>query len=332
MSFSKAVDLVKLAQMAAGRHAGISLSEVAEEFSCSYRTAQRMTRALEIAFPVVSTRIDDQQRKHWHMNQYDIRLLAAEGLRDTELVALEMSIRRAIREGVTNEAEALRRLRDRFLAALSRPAARRTESDAEALLEALGFACRPGPRAAVDEDVLIKITEALRGPHLLSINYGSVPTTADSSRLVEPYGLILGVRKYLAGKIHGGDGRVRHFRLDRITSMRVTTQSFNRCQNFSLEDHAARAFGSFHSEDEYGEVVWRFRADAATVARDFVFHPRQEFIEESDGSLLVKFRASGHLEMAWHLYCWGDAVEVLQPYSLRQMVSVHQRRDFQSLP
>jgi predicted DNA-binding transcriptional regulator YafY len=123
MSFSKAVDLVKLAQMAAGRHAGISLSEVAEEFSCSYRTAQRMTRALEMAFPVVSTRIDDQQRKHWHMNQYDIRLLAAEGLRDTELVALEMSIRRAIREGVTNEAEALRRLRDRFLAALSRPAA-----------------------------------------------------------------------------------------------------------------------------------------------------------------------------------------------------------------
>jgi len=32
----------------------------------------------------------------------------------------------------------------------------------------------------------------------------------------------------------------------------------------------------------------------------------------SDGSLVVKFRAGGRKEMDWHLYTWGDEVEVLE--------------------
>lgn len=32
-----------------------------------------------------------------------------------------------------------------------------------------------------------------------------------------------------------------------------------------------------------------------------------------DDSLLVRFRAGGALEMSWHLYTWGDAVEVIEP-------------------
>ena len=46
----------------------------------------------------------------------------------------------------------------------------------------------------------------------------------------------------------------------------------------------------------------------------------------------VRFTASGHLEMAWHLYTWGDAVEVLAPQPLRAMVERHRRGDFPALP
>ncbi|MBL9010311.1 MAG: WYL domain-containing protein, partial [Alphaproteobacteria bacterium] len=35
------------------------------------------------------------------------------------------------------------------------------------------------------------------------------------------------------------------------------------------------------------------------------------------------FAAAGHLEMAWHLYMWGDRVEVLAPDALREMVAAH---------
>jgi predicted DNA-binding transcriptional regulator YafY len=55
--------------------------------------------------------------------------------------------------------------------------------------------------------------------------------------------------------------------------------------------------------------------------------------DQPDGSLIVRFSASGHLEMCWHLYLWGDQVEVpLAPERLRDMVHAWRRSDFPSLP
>jgi predicted DNA-binding transcriptional regulator YafY len=33
--------------------------------------------------------------------------------------------------------------------------------------------------------------------------------------------------------------------------------------------------------------------------------------------VIVRFRASGMLELAWHLFTWGDKVQVLAPDALR---------------
>ena len=46
------------------------------------------------------------------------RLMLAQGIRDGELAALELAIRRADREGAANEVRALAGLRDRLLAAV----------------------------------------------------------------------------------------------------------------------------------------------------------------------------------------------------------------------
>ncbi|WP_164744814.1 helix-turn-helix transcriptional regulator [Nioella ostreopsis] len=114
--------------------------------------------------------------------------------------------------------------------------------------------------------------------------------------------------------------------LDRIVSARPVTDSFACDPAFDLTTHSARAFGSFHTDAEYGEVVWRFAPAAAPTAREFLFHPTQEMTEGEDGSLTVRFTASGHLEMAWHLYMWGDAVEVLAPTALRDGRPAQARR------
>jgi len=36
--------------------------------------------------------------------------------------------------------------------------------------------------------------------------------------------------------------------------------------------------------------------------------------------------------MAWHLYQWGDQVDLVVPESLRQMVERYRRGDFPALP
>jgi predicted DNA-binding transcriptional regulator YafY len=48
--------------------------------------------------------------------------------------------------------------------------------------------------------------------------------------------------------------------------------------------------------------------------------------------LIVRFEASGWLEMAWYLYKWGDGVVVLEPKGLADLVEAHRRDDFPSYP
>jgi predicted DNA-binding transcriptional regulator YafY len=332
MSFQKAADLLRLAEMAASLYAGVSLSDIENEFGVDHRTAQRMTKALEDIFPNVTTKTDDDRRKFWKLASSDAKLIFTQGVRDSELSALEISIRRAERDGATNEVRALQSLRDRLLASMPGAFARRVEADAEAVLEAYGFASRPGPRVRIEPDLLVVIAEALKGPHLLNVHYLGGRDARPRERILEPHGLLLGTRRYLVAREKGGDGRMQHYRLDRMSSAHLEASSFQRDPGFDFSDHAARAFGSYHAENEYGDVLWRFTPKSAVVAREFVFHPKQEMTTEPDGSLLVRFRAAGHLEMAWHLYQWGDGVEVLSPQKLRDMVDGFRRGDFPALP
>lgn len=330
MSFQKAADLLRLAEMACARYGGVSLAEIEEAFGIDRRTAQRMTRMLEEVFPNCTTHTNDDRRKVWRLQAQDARLMLAQGLRDSELVALELAIRRAEHEGAENEARLLGSVRDRLLAVMPGSLARRAEADAEAVLEAYGYASRPGPRVSGAPALTALVAEALKGPHQIAVSY--LGAGGRRTRCLEPHGLLIGMRRYLVAREAGGDGRMQHFRLDRIRDARLLASSFRRDPDFDLARHAARAFGSFHDAREYGEVVWRFAPDAAAAAREFTFHPDQQLTDEPDGALTVRFSAAGHLEMAWHLYQWGDRVEVLSPDSLRRLVEGHRRADFAALP
>jgi predicted DNA-binding transcriptional regulator YafY len=331
MSYAKAADLLRVAEMAMSRFDGIALQDLTEEFSCDHRTAQRMMRSFETVFPQVDIQEGEDRRRRWRLPGFDPRWLQAQGIRDSELAALGMAAQRAERDSAPDEADRLRALQDRLLAAMPSSQARRTEADAEALLEAQGFASRPGPRVVPDLLLLGVLTEALRAPFTVEITYVGAEGNA-SDRLLEPYGLLLGIRRYLVARPVAGDGKMRRFRLDRISEARITGHGFARDPGFDLARFSAQAFGSFHSDAEYGPVAWRFSPAAAPVARQFVFHPEQEMTDESDGSLTVRFKASGYLEMAWHLYQWGAHVDVLAPEALREMVAAHRRADFPALP
>jgi hypothetical protein len=66
-----------------------------------------------------------------------------------------------------------------------------------------------------------------------------------------------------------------------------------RDKDFNLDAYAAQSFGSFHSEAEFGQVVWRFSPAAAITAREFMFHTDQIMTDDADGGLIVTFLASG---------------------------------------
>ncbi|MCE8524002.1 WYL domain-containing protein [Ruegeria pomeroyi] len=325
MAFLKASTLLRLADFAAARHRGVTLRDITEEFRVSHRTAQRMTRAIEEAFPhAVTLEEDPDRQRRWIVRETSLARMRLQG--NQELEALDLALSRLRDSGDVHQADALSSLRDRLLAALPTGEARRMEADAEAILEAYGVAARPGPIVTVDPDITEAITAALRGPYRMLITY------FQSRRLVEPYGVLLGARRYLVARDPGDDARLKHFRFDRIENPEVTDQWFGRDPDFNLADHAARAFGSFDDDQQYGDVIWRFAPEAANQAVEWRFHPNQSTHWREDGSLEVRFQASGWLEMAWHLYQWGDSVEVVTPKKLADLVHAARRGDFDALP
>lgn len=327
MTFSKAQDLLQLARMAASRHTGISLDEICSEFRVSHRTAQRMTDALQNTFANVTFQDGDDRRRRWRIS--DPILERLEPRQETAVGALEIAIRTACDEGRLRHSKALETLRDGLFLRLSSRDALRSEADAEAVLMALGQVANPGPTVALAPNLLDAVIEGLRGPFRLLMHYGD---PGSAPRTVEPHGLLRGHRSYLVARQPArGDGLL-NFRMDRIRAVEVLDESFSLVPGFSLETYSAKAFGVYQDPEQYGEVVWRFAPEAAERASEFEFHPTQVLEPQSDGSLIVRFTAAGWLEMAWHLYQWGDKVEVISPDGLRDLVQGHKRSDFNAFP
>ena len=327
MSFSKAQYLIRLARLAASRRGGISLDEICQEFGISHRTAQRMTDALETTFTNVEAADGDDRRRRWRVA--DPMLDRLQPRQETAVEALEIASRAAQADGRLRYESALGDLRDGLLARLAPKDAARTEADAEAVLTAMGSVTRPGPRVNLTPKVLDAVIEALRGPFRLRLRYGEPDAPV---RVIEPHGLLLGHRSYLVARQPTRGDTILNFRMDRIHSAEPLNESFAFTPGFSLEDYAAQAFGVYQNPAQYGEVIWRFAPAAAARAAEFRFHPTQMLEPQDDGSLIVRFHAAGWLEMAWHLYQWGDKVEVIAPEGLRSLVKGHQRPDFDGLP
>ena len=331
MSFAKAEQLLDLATMLRAFRAGVTLADVEERFGCSRRTAQRMMRALELRFPDVESFQADDGLKRWRMKGGALREFLSLGA--DELASLDLAVAQLSREGQEREAGLLAALRAKILALAPAATVNRIEPDHDALLEAQGFVARPGPRPRTDPAVAQVVADAVKACLVLEIDYQARTDPRPRRRAVMPYGLLSGARRYLVARPEDDpQGPVRTYRMDAVRTAALTTRGFVRPADFDLQAFANRAFGLFQSDQEFGDVVWRFAPAAADHARGYLFHPEQTTEDLPDGSLLVRFKAAGHLEMAWHLYAWGDAVEVIAPERLRRMVEGHRRSDFGALP
>ncbi len=330
MSFAKAVDLLQLARLANGR-TGVSLAEIEEEFACVRRTAQRMTQALETVFPDAEAYVDYEGHKRWRIPHGKVSEFFAPTA--DQLAALELAKETLTNAGLSNEARQLSDLGGSVKLLTSDRRRAGLEADEEALLEAMGHAARPGPRPATNSEVDEAIADALKGPFRLVILYRGRNDETAKERRVEPYGILLGTRRYLIAKDPSReDHRLRHFRIEDIERAELTEEWFVRNPDFNLADYTARSFGMFQNDREFKPVHWRFSPTAAPHAARYRFHPNQQITHNADGSLDVRFTASGHLEMCWHLYAWGDQVEVLAPRELAALVNDNRRDDFPGLP
>jgi predicted DNA-binding transcriptional regulator YafY len=314
--YEKLETLLRVALDLRGNAEGLSLEDMQHRYGVSRSTAERMRDAIERVFPQLEQANPGELPKRWRIRAGTISNLA--GFSVEELAALNSAVKILRRENLSEPLARLETLSAKLKSLIRPEAARRIEPDLEALTEAEGTALRPGPRPLIAAKVLANLRHAIMACHKIKLHYRARGTGTLSRQLVCPYGFLYGNRHYLVAYSMNSKARdYRLFSLSNIEKVEVTDFPFRRHKDFLLSAFAERSFGVFQ-EDPF-DVVWRFSSDAAADAKTFLFHPTQTFEDQKDGSLIVRFRAGGALEMCWHLFTWGDEVEVLAPPQLRNL-------------
>ncbi len=307
MRLEKTVAVLSLARALASHFEGMTLDEMAALLRVGRRTAERMRDAVEAAFGPLE-REDDGRKVRFRLAARGLGSFASAPTAE-ELAELENAARALAAAGNESRAATLRSLGMKIGASLREADRRRLGVDVEAQLRAEAFACQAGPRPLADPAVLARLREALLAGLMVRFDYGSPPRW----RKVVPYGLLFGPRAFLVARVKSRAGPVL-FRLDAIRGLEVLDEPGAPPPDFDLRAYAERSFGVF--QEEPLEVVLRFAPSAAPDARAFLFHPTQTLSDEPDGSLTVRFHASGFLEIAHHLMTWGPSVTIVAPKAL----------------
>jgi len=314
MRHEKGTRLLELARMLASSAEGMTLDEMAERLDVSRRTAERMRDAIWEIFPQM------EALEEWPAKRFRIPS-GLDGLFQAptpeELVALSAAAELMDRQGSAGRAAALRTLEQKVLSATRASARRRLAPDLEALLQAETIAVTAGPRPFEEESVLAAVRGALKAMSTLRFRYegGSTPGRV---REVTPYGLLFGRSNYLVAEEVGAGTGPRNWRLDRISEVEVTGQPGAPPEDFSLQAYADESFGIYQDDTE--DVVLHVLPHGREDGLRWRFHARQKVEEQADGGVIVRFRASGMRELAWHLFTWGDKIRVVEPPALQAML------------
>lgn len=328
MRYEKADALLQLAIRMQASRIGLTLNDIEEEFGVGRRTAMRMRDAIMRNFPQTLETEDEGRIKRWRIPSGTVDRMVT--FTADEIADLEATIKVLKRENLADHATSLEGVENKLRALMRPDQARRMEPDLEALLEAEGLAMRPGPRPRLAADIIETLREAIKACRQVTLRYRARGAKAAKERIVHPYGFLLGHRHYLvAFHVHEKANKHTLFSLPNIEAARIMQKPFVRDPKFSLKAYAEQSFGVY--QEKPFDVIWKFHPKAAETAKEFMFHPSQVTEENPDGSFIVRFRAGGDLEMAWHLYTWGDQVEVLQPRHLAELVN-GSRRAWAGLP
>jgi predicted DNA-binding transcriptional regulator YafY len=315
MRHEKGAKILELARLLASTAEGLTLDEIAERMEVARRTAERMRDAVWAVFPTLEV-VDEWPNKRFRIPSGLDGLFQAPTAE--ELAAMSAAAELMDRQGAHARADALRSLEQMVLSAMRAAARRRLAPDLEALLQAETIAVTAGPRPFEEESVLAAVREALKSLSSLRFRYegGSTPGRL---REVVPYGILFGRSNYLVAEEIGAGTGPRNWRLDRIFDVAATGRPGAPPQDFSLQAYADESFGIYQDDTE--DVVLRILPEGREDALRWRFHARQKVEEAADGSVIVRFRASGMRELAWHLFTWGDRLHIVEPPALRSTMA-----------
>jgi predicted DNA-binding transcriptional regulator YafY len=313
MRYENLGQILKLARALASTAAGLTLDEMCSEIACERRTVERMRDAIRDVFPQLEE-IPEHPTKRFRIPGGLDSFVQDPTVE--ELSALGIIVGQLREEGATVRAAALAELERKIRAAMRQRHHRMAATDVEVLLRAEWIAVEPGPKPAEDPATLTVIRRALLSMKTLRFIYHGGSRPGDT-RDVAPFGIIFGRTNYLIGA-DAGATKPKHWRLDRIENPQCLDVTAAPPADFDLAAFANTPFAYFEGPQE--DVVLHVLPHGMEDFKNYRFHPSQSVEALAGGGAIVRFRASGMLELAWHLFSWSNKIEIVQPASLREQM------------
>lgn len=301
--YSRISDILDLAIFMSSKIQGVTISEIAQRYNVSRRTAERMRDSLTCIFPSVDEIETDDAQKHWGFINYSISNLIS--FTPKEIANIEQLQRRTtnkeMKEELGKTVEKLKSLNKKHSLPL--------ENNIELYMQTEGYAVRQMPQYKISLETLDVIREAVQHSKIVTGIYHN------KERLIEPLGMIYGEKIYLVAREKAkGDG-IYNYLLHKFEKLKLTDQSFDK-GDFDLQAYTTLSFGVFHGD--ILNVKLLFSPELAEEASKFNFHPTQSGKWNDDGTYTVNFKASGSREIIWHVFRWGAGCKILSPLSLKK--------------
>ena len=298
---------------------GLTLDDIAREFECSRRSAERMKAVLVEKFGSKIEEVSNStdKKKRWRFKKGTMNWLINFTPADfANLEQCKKSFKSSAKQKEIDELiEKIKALNPENI----------SDVDIDEILSNQAYVIRQGFRDNIKLlplETLQQINDSILCQKQIRINY------YDQEYTLNPYGILYSDRAYLIA-YNTKAKAIWTFRISKIKEITLTDNYFEKEDDFDLKEYCARSFGVF--QGEIFDVLLQFNKEAVEDVKDYFFHPTQVGKLEKDGSYTLSLKASGEYEIITELLKWRDSVKILAPESLKEAYKNEIRKMYENI-
>ena len=183
--------------------------------------------------------------------------------------------------------------------------------------QAISFQLRQTP--IINLEIFDTIASAVASRKQLEISYKKPGSHSTEQRIINPYHLANINGEWFLFAYDTLRKDIRTFVPSRISSIKLTGQTFEKKHKFSIQKFLRDSFG-VHSGSANYNIVIRFNERVADYVREKKWHDSQQLIELPDGSVEIRLILSSLVEIQRWILSWGGNAVVLEPPELIQSI------------
>jgi predicted DNA-binding transcriptional regulator YafY len=175
------------------------------------------------------------------------------------------------------------------------------------------------PQTAVQKQKFDVLQQAIYEEQQIKIKYYAQHRNEVTDRTVDPYQIHCQHGNwYLVAHCHTRN-EIRIFALNRMMSIELIDDYFDKPLDFSIEDFLKNSFSIIRGGETY-HVVLKFSPYQARWIRERQWHKSQKLTELDDSGLILEMDVQGLDEVKRWVMQYGGEVEVVEPEVLREDV------------